>query len=109
MSPIRIATLIAALCILASPALAQLTPGGIPDPSSYQGSMELQRRQAESDSQMQSQNNAMQQRLVQQYFNSAGRPGGGGGGRGAPPLKAKPLLPPAKNPLLGRWQMTAAK
>jgi hypothetical protein len=108
MIPVRVPTVIVVLCIFTSPAPAQFTPGGIPDPSSYQGSMELQRRQAETDAQMRSQNDAMQQRLDQQYANSAGRPGGGGG-RPAPSLKSKPLLPPDKNPLLGRWQMIAAK
>jgi hypothetical protein len=48
----------------------------------------------------------MLQRLDQNYSAYAPR-GGGGGGRGpsVPPLKSKPLLPAAKNPLLGRWVM----
>ncbi len=35
--------------------------------------------------------------------------GAGGSGRTASPLKSKPLLPAAQNPLLGRWQQTAGK
>jgi hypothetical protein len=80
------------------------TPGAIPNPSTYQGSMQLQQQE-------QQQNQQMQQRLDQNYQSYApgGAGGGGGGGRGAPPLKAKPLLPPEKNPLLGRWQQTAGR
>ena len=50
---------------LAWNAVAQNTPGDIPDPGSYQGSMELQRREQESAAQVQQQNEQMQQRLDQ--------------------------------------------
>ena len=59
------------VCLLAIPiltastlawnAVAQNTPGAIPDPGSYQGSMELQRRKQESAAQIQQQNEQMQQ------------------------------------------------
>ena len=95
---------------LAWNAVAQYTPGDVPDPGSYQGSMELQRREQESAAQVQQQNEQMQQRLDQNYAAYAPQGGGGGGGGGvAARLKVKPLLPPAKNPLLGRWQQMAGK
>ncbi len=94
-------------------AMAQQIPGQLPDPSSYQGSMEQQRREAESAQQVQQQNEAMQQRLNESYQSyapgGAGAAGAPGGGSAPPPLKSKPLLPAAKNPLLGRWQQTAGK
>jgi len=97
----------------ASNAVAQNIPGDIPDPSSYQGSMELQRREQESAAQVQQQNEAMQQRLDQNYAAYApqggGSAGGASGGDAAARLKEKPLLPPAKNPLLGRWRQMAGK
>ena len=89
--------------------VAQNTPGDIPDPGSYQGSMELQRREQESAAQVQQQNEQMQQRLDQNYAAYAPQGGGGDGGGVAARLKDKPLLPPAKNPLLGRWQQMAGK
>ena len=94
---------------------AQETPGQLPDVSTYQGSMEQQRRDAESSQQMEQQNQQMQQRLDDTYKSyapgGAGGAGGGGamGSRAGPPLKSKPLLPADKNPLLGRWQQTAGK
>jgi len=81
------------ICLLAIPiltstvawnAVAQDIPGEVPDPSSCQGSMELQRREQESDTQAQQQNAEMQQRLDQNYASYApqgGSVGGGGGGR----------------------------
>jgi hypothetical protein len=83
------------------------TPGEINDPGSYRGSMALQAQEQASAAQVQQQNQQMLQRLDQNYAAYAPRGGsGGGGGRpSAPPLKAKPLLPAAKNPLLGRWVM----
>jgi len=83
---------------------AAQTPGEIADPGSYRGSMALQAQEQASSAQMQQQNQQMLQRLDQNY--AAYAPKGGGGGRpSGPPLKAKPLLPAAKNPLLGRWVM----
>ena len=94
----------------ASETFAQV-PGQIPDPSSYQGSMELQRREAEQAARTEAQNQAMQQRLDDSY--KAYAPGRGGAGPGAgrqgASLKSKPLLPAARNPLLGRWQQTGGK
>ena len=88
-------------------AVAQNTPGDIPDPGSYQGSMELQRREQESAAQVQQQNEQMQQRLDQNYAAYAPQGGGGDGGGVAARLKDKPLLPPAKNPCSdagSRWR-----
>lgn len=92
-------------------AVAQNIPGEIPDPSSYQGSMELQRREQESAAQVQQQNEEMQRRLDENYaaYSPKGGGTGGGGGDVMADLKAKPLLPPAKNPLLGRWRQMPGK
>ena len=92
-------------------AVAEPNPGDIPDPSSYQGSMELQRQEQESAAQVQQQNAEMQQRLDENYAAYAPQSGSGGTGGGgvAARLKEKPLLPPAKNPLLGRWRQMAGK
>ena len=70
------------LSTLAWNALAQDIPGQIPDPSTYQGSMELQRREQESDAQAQQQNAQMQQRLDQNYASYAPQGGGGASGGG---------------------------
>lgn len=89
-------------CALGSAALAQ-TPGEIADPGSYRGSMALQAQEQAQSAQIQQQNQAMLNRLDQNYAAYAPR---GGGRSGAPPLQQKPLLPPAKNPLLaGMWRM----
>jgi hypothetical protein len=111
MSPVRVPLIVAA-CLLASPALAQQTPGQINDPSTYRGSMANQAAEQAAASQQAAANQAMQQRLDQNYAAYTPRGGGGGGGGGAPqakPLKSYPLLPAARNPLLGRWQQQAAK
>jgi hypothetical protein len=74
------------------------TPGAIPNPGSYQGSLALQQQEQQQT----------QQRLNQTYSPYA--PSGGGAGRRGPPppnLWDKPPLPPAKNPLLGRWRQGA--
>jgi hypothetical protein len=87
---------------------AAQTPGQIQDPSSYQGSMELQ-RQEQAQAQQQAQQNAQaQQRLDQNY--AAYNPQRGGGRVGGPPpidWWKKPPLDPAHNPLLGRWRQSA--
>jgi hypothetical protein len=110
MSRVRLLAIpILAASTVAWNAVAQNIPGDIPDPSSYQGSMELQRREQESDAQVQQQNAEMQQRLDQNYATYAPKGGSVGGGGAAARLKEKPLLPPAKNPLLGRWRQIAGK
>lgn len=103
-----------ALLVLVAPGIARAqeqgeTPGAIPNPGSYQGSMQLQREEQQRDMQMQQQNQAMQQRLDQNY--RAYAPGGGMGGGRAPAVNwfAKPALPPEKNPLLGRWKQTGSR
>jgi hypothetical protein len=111
------------VCLLAIPilatstiawnAVAQNIPGEIPDPGSYQGSMELQRQEQESAAQVQQRNEQMQQQLNSNYAayspQSGGSAGGASGGSPAVRLKEKPLLPPSKNPLLGRWRQLASK
>ncbi len=110
-----IACLIAMVLGAASPnAAAQDYPGQLPDVSTYKGSMEQERRDAQSAQQVQQQNEQMQQRLNENYKyyapgGAGGAGGGGSGSRAVPPLKSRPLLPPDKNPLLGRWQQTASK
>jgi hypothetical protein len=111
MSPVRVPLILAA-CLLASSARAQQTPGQINDPSTYRGSMNNQAADQAQSQAIQAQNDAMQQRLNENYRSYApSGPGAGGGGGGAqvPPLKSRPLLPAAKNPLLGMWRMGVAK
>ena len=87
-------------------ALAQETPGAIPDPSTYKGSMELQRQEHERDQQFQQQ---QQQNFGAQAYPQQ-RSGGGLGGQANPVAvwARRPPLPPAKNPLLGRWHPIAS-
>jgi hypothetical protein len=93
--------------------MAQSTPGQINDPSTYRGSMANQQAEQAAAAQQAAANQAMQQRLDQNYAayapKASGGGGGGGGRSGPPPLKSHPLLPAAKNPLLGMWRMGAAK
>lgn len=107
----RLCLITLALVAICPQTMAQETPGQLPDVSTYQGSMEQQRRDAESAQQSQQQNQEMQQRLDEtyQHYAPGGAGGAGGSGRTASPLKSKPLLPAAQNPLLGRWQQTAGK
>ncbi|MFI4949419.1 MAG: hypothetical protein ACHP7A_00100 [Caulobacterales bacterium] len=83
------------------------TPGAIANPGSYQGSMALQQQEQQQAQQIQQQNSQMLRRMDQTYGQYA--PGRGGARAGAPPpnLWNKPPLPPAKNPLLGRWRQGA--
>src|SRR5579872_5215282 len=89
------------------------TPGAIPNPGTYQGSMALQQQEQQQYQQQEQQNRQMQQRLNQNYQQYApGQNGGqmgGGQARGAPPVNwwAKPALAPEHNPLLGRWHQVA--
>jgi len=87
------------------------TPGAIPNPGSYQGSMALQQQEQQQYQQQEQQNQQMQQRLNQNYQQYAPRPGGGGGQGGAPQINwwTKPALPAARNPLLGRWRQIASR
>jgi hypothetical protein len=94
-----------------TPAWAQdenpTTPGAIPNPGTYQGSMALQQQEQQQYQQQEQQNQQMQQRLDRNYQQYA--PQGGMGGGGPPPVNwfAKPALAPDKNPLLGRWHQVA--
>jgi hypothetical protein len=90
-------------------ALAQSTPGEINDPSTYKGSMANQAQEQTSNQQQQADNQAMQQRLDSNYAAYAPKPGAGGGPPRMPPLTSKPLLPAAKNSLLGMWRMGATR
>ncbi|HEY3697149.1 hypothetical protein [Phenylobacterium sp.] len=108
--------MLVALALAAGPVAAQdenpTTPGAIPDPGSYQGSMALQQEQ-QGYQQQEQQNQQVQQRLDQNYRQYA--PSGGvraaGAGRAGPPAVdwwKRPALPPARNPLLGRWKQVAS-
>jgi hypothetical protein len=107
------ALLLGALAL--APAFAQdenpTTPGAIPNPGTYQGSMALQQQEQQQYQQQEQQNQQMQQRLNQNYQQYAPRQNGmgGGGGGGAPQVNwwARPALPPNKNPLMGRWHWVA--
>jgi hypothetical protein len=93
-------------------ALPQGTPGQINDPSTYKGSMANQAQEQATSAAQEAQNQQMLNRLDQTYAAYAPKSGGAsGGGRTAtvPPLKSRPLLPAAKNPLLGMWRMGETK
>lgn len=83
------------------------TPGEIPKPWTYDGSMKLQEQQRQQDQQFQQQQPAPQggRRMA---------PGGGGGAAAAAAEAAraswqkKPPLPPEHNPLLGKWTRPAS-
>ncbi len=100
--------ILAATAILPIVSDGQTTPGQINDPSSYRGSMANQAQEQQAYQQQEAANQQMQQRLDQNYAAYAPK---GGGGRAAPGinLKSKPLLPAAKNPLVGRWRQMATK
>jgi hypothetical protein len=86
------------------------TPGAIPDPSTYQGSMQIQEQERQQEQQQQQQNQQMQQRLDQTYQprSSGSGPRGHAGGGGHPvDWWSKPPLPPSRNLLLGRWRQAA--
>ena len=89
--------------------LAQSTPGQVNDPSTYKGSLANQELERQAYQRQEAANQAMLERLDQSYADYAPQGGGGGGGAPVVNLKAKPLLPPASNPLLGRWQQRANK
>jgi hypothetical protein len=86
---------------------SQTTPGQINDPSTYRGSMANQAQEQQAYHQQEAANQQMQQRLDQTYAPYA--PKGGGPAAAGINLKSKPLLPAAKNPLIGRWLQMATK
>lgn len=76
--------------------------------------MQLQQQEQQQYQQQEQQNQQMQQRLDQNYRQYAPPQSGAGGqtARGGPPpidWWSKPALPPARNPLLGRWKQAASK
>jgi hypothetical protein len=105
--------LLALTCTLGSPgALAQQepgpsTPGSIPDPSTYQGSREIQRQQDVQDQQFRQQ----QEQQSQQRQNQQGQPQAAAGPSGPSAREIwekRPLVPSDHNALLGRWTTHAA-
>ena len=100
--------LLAATAALPVVSYGQTTPGQINDPSTYRGSMANQAQEQQAYQQQEAANQQMQQRLEQNYAGNAPK---GGGGRPAAGinLKSKPLLPAARNPLVGRWRQMATK
>ena len=83
------------------------TPGAIPNPGTYQGSMQIQQQQDQQAQQFRDQQNAQfQQNMRQQQQSTAPVVASG------PDLRAiwirYPLVPPNQNPLFGRWNSHAA-
>lgn len=99
--------LLAATAIMPSVAWGQSTPGQINDPGTYRGSMANQAQEQQAYQQQEAANQQMQQRLEQTYATQA--PKGGGGAPGANKLNTRPLLPAARNPLIGRWRQRATQ
>jgi hypothetical protein len=79
-------------------------PGRINDPSTYRGSTANQALEQQAYRQQEVANQQMQQRLDQTNFAYAPKCGAAGAS-----LKSKPLLPAARNALIGRWRQAATK
>lgn len=101
--------LLAATAMLPVASCGQTTPGQINDPSTYRGSMANRAQEQQAYQQQEAANQQMQQRLDQNYAAYAPRGGGGGRAGGGVNLRSKPLLPAARNPLVGRWRQLATK
>jgi hypothetical protein len=85
---------------------------GRPLTGNYQDSLVREEQERAASAAQQQANAAMLNRLDENYkFYAPGGPGAprAGAGAGVPPLKSRPLLPAAKNPLLGMWRMGATK
>ena len=105
-------TLLLASTVVCNTAFAQdavgpTTPGAIPNPGTYQGSMQIQQQQDQQAQQFRDQQNAQfQQNMRQQQQSTAPVVASG------PDLRAiwirYPLVPPNQNPLFGRWNSHAA-
>jgi hypothetical protein len=97
--------LLVALLIVGSPCLVFAeTPGEIPKPWTYEGSMKLQEQQRQQDQQFQPQG---------QPVPGSGRAAWGAGSAAAAEAvrrnwRKRPPLPPERNPLLGRWNPLGA-
>ena len=80
------------------------TPGAIPDPSTYQGSINQQQQERAADAAQSQQNSEMLQRLDDTY-----RAYAPGRSNAPPPIDwwKQPAVPPSKNPLLGSWRLGA--
>jgi hypothetical protein len=83
------------------------TPGEIPKPWTYEGSMKLQEQQRQQDQQYQQ----YQQQPQSPQGGSRAVPGGGGGAAAEDVRRnwqRRPPLPPDRNPLLGKWNPKGA-
>lgn len=107
----------ATLCVLvfAGPGAAQSQYNeqtGRPLTGGYQDSLIREEQERAASAAQQQANAAMLNRLDENYkFYAPGGPGAprSGAAAGVPPLKSRPLLPAAKNPLLGMWRMGSTK
>jgi len=85
------------------------TPGAIPNPGTYQGSVEIQRQQDQQAQQSRDQQNQQFQQNMQQQQQ---RDAAARNDTARPDLRViwerYPLVPPSQNPLLGRWNTNAA-
>ena len=92
----------------AQDAVGPTTPGAIPNPGTYQGSMEIQRQQDQQAQQFRDQQNQQFQQNMRQQQQSAAPAAVPSG----PDLRAvwqeRPLVPPNQNSLFGRWNTNAA-
>jgi len=87
-------------------------PGAIPDPSTYQGSMELQRREQEQEQSYQPQPSfgapGEQNQSAYPGGSSVGRANAGPTASPGDIWRRRPPLPPEANRLLGRWHPLGA-
>src|SRR5882757_6671917 len=103
----RVSLVLAALAVGCRPTVGLAeTPGEIPKPWTYEGSMKLQEQQRQQDQQFQQQ---------QQSPQGGPRMAPGGGGAAAAAADAarakwqkQPPLPVDRNPLLGKWTRPAS-
>jgi hypothetical protein len=91
----------------------QGTPGAIPDPATYEGSKQLQQEQDRQDQnfrQMQEQQSQDLQQQQLQKDQQRNTEAASGSGRADARLiwERRPLVPPDRNPLIGRWNTHAA-
>jgi hypothetical protein len=107
MTTVLLAATVGCSTAFAQEPVGPTTPGAIPNPGTYQGSMQIQQQQDQQAQQFRDQQNAQFQQNMRQQQSAAPAAVPSG-----PDLRAvwirHPLVPPNQNPLFGRWNSHAA-